>query len=40
MIAISTVVCYFAYMAIESLLGNQYCERFGLLFTSPSKRYK
>lgn len=31
---------YFAYMAIESLPGNQFWERLCLLFTSPSQRYK
>ena len=31
---------YFAYMAVESLPGNQFWERILLLFTSPSRRYK
>ena len=31
---------YFAYMAIESLLGNQFWERFLILFIAPSRRYK
>lgn len=31
---------YFAFMAIESLPGNQFWERLLLLFTSPSRRYK
>ncbi|KAK6937228.1 Bicarbonate transporter-like, transmembrane domain [Dillenia turbinata] len=31
---------YFAYMAIESLPGNQFWERILLLFTAPSRRYK
>jgi hypothetical protein len=31
---------YFAFMAIESLPGNQFWERFLLLFTAPSRRYK
>jgi hypothetical protein len=31
---------YFAFMAIESLPGNQCWERILLLFTSPSRRYK
>ncbi|XP_016647652.1 PREDICTED: boron transporter 4 [Prunus mume] len=31
---------YFAYMAIDSLHGNQFWERILLLFISPSRRYK
>lgn len=31
---------YFAFMAIESLPGNQFWERVLLLFTAPSRRYK
>ncbi|MCO5603273.1 hypothetical protein L7F22_057422 [Adiantum nelumboides] len=31
---------YFAFMAIESLPGNQFWERLLLLFTAPSRRYK
>lgn len=31
---------YFAFMAIESLPGNQFWERILLLFTTPSRRYK
>ncbi|CAN4100492.1 unnamed protein product [Withania somnifera] len=31
---------YFAFMAIESLPGNQFWERILLLFTVPSRRYK
>lgn len=31
---------YFAYMAIDSLPGNQFWERILLLFISPSRRYK
>ncbi|KFK23498.1 hypothetical protein AALP_AAs41097U000100, partial [Arabis alpina] len=31
---------YFAFMAIESLPGNQFCERILLLFTAPSRRFK
>ncbi|ESQ49398.1 hypothetical protein EUTSA_v10020147mg [Eutrema salsugineum] len=31
---------YFAYMAIESLPGNQFWERILLLFTAPSRRFK
>nr|BAR13154.1 boron transporter [Selaginella moellendorffii] len=30
---------YFAFMSIESLPGNQFWERFKLLFTAPNKRY-
>ncbi|CAI0467610.1 unnamed protein product [Linum tenue] len=31
---------YFAFMAIESLPGNQFWERILLIFTAPSRRYK
>ena len=31
---------YFAYMAIESLPGNQFWERFLFIFIAPSRRYK
>ncbi|XP_071902176.1 probable boron transporter 2 [Coffea arabica] len=31
---------YFAFMAIESLPGNQFWERILLLFTAPSRKYK
>ncbi|KAL5756325.1 hypothetical protein ACOSQ2_021071 [Xanthoceras sorbifolium] len=31
---------YFAYMAIESLPGNQFWERMLLLFVAPSRKYK
>lgn len=31
---------YFAYMAIDSLPGNQFWERILLLFVTPSRRYK
>ncbi|KAM1718391.1 hypothetical protein ACFX11_026106 [Malus domestica] len=31
---------YFAFMAIESLPGNQFWERICLLFTAPSRRFK
>ena len=31
---------YFAFMAIESLPGNQFWERLLFLFTAPSRRYK
>ncbi|KAH9313844.1 hypothetical protein KI387_022471, partial [Taxus chinensis] len=31
---------YFAFMAIESLPGNQFWERILLLFTAPNRRYK
>jgi hypothetical protein len=31
---------YFAYMAIESLPGNQFWQRLTLLATSPSQRYR
>lgn len=31
---------YFAFMAIESLPGNQFWDRILLLFTAPGRRYK
>jgi len=31
---------YFAFMAIETLPGNQFWERICLLFTSSARRYK
>ena len=31
---------YFAYMAIDSLLGNQFWERMVFLFVAPSRRYR
>lgn len=31
---------YFAYMAIDSLPGNQFWERLKLLFITPGRRYK
>lgn len=31
---------YFAFMAIESLPGNQFWERILLLFTAPARRFK
>ena len=31
---------YFAYMAIDSLPGNQFWERLLLLFVTPGRRYK
>ena len=31
---------YFAFMAIESLPGNQFWERILLIFTAPSRRHK
>ncbi|OVA16700.1 Bicarbonate transporter [Macleaya cordata] len=40
MIPTSVLWGYFAFMAIESLPGNQFWERFLLLFTAPSRRYK
>lgn len=40
MIPTSVLWGYFAFMAIESLPGNQFWERILLLFTAPSKRYK
>lgn len=40
MIPTSVLWGYFAYMAIESLPGNQFWERILFLFTAPSRRYK
>uniref|UniRef100_A0A0D6QS87 Bicarbonate transporter-like transmembrane domain-containing protein n=1 Tax=Araucaria cunninghamii TaxID=56994 RepID=A0A0D6QS87_ARACU len=40
MIPTSVLWGYFAYMTIESLPGNQFWERFLLLFITPSRRYK
>lgn len=40
MIPTSVLWGYFAFMAIESLPGNQFWERILLLFTAPSQRYK
>ncbi|XP_022876003.1 probable boron transporter 2 [Olea europaea var. sylvestris] len=40
MIPSSVLWGYFAFMAIESLPGNQFWERILLLFTAPSRRYK
>ncbi|KAJ6322267.1 hypothetical protein OIU77_012192 [Salix suchowensis] len=40
MIPTSVLWGYFAFMAIESLPGNQFWERVLLLFTAPSRRYK
>lgn len=40
MIPTSVLFGYFAFMAIESLPGNQFWERILLLFTAPSRRYK
>ncbi|CAH9079022.1 unnamed protein product [Cuscuta europaea] len=40
MIPTSVLWGYFAYMAIESLPGNQFWERILLLFIAPSRRYK
>ncbi|XP_047307861.1 probable boron transporter 2 isoform X1 [Impatiens glandulifera] len=40
MIPTSVLWGYFAFMAIESLPGNQFWERILLLFTSPGRRYK
>ncbi|GLJ26939.1 hypothetical protein SUGI_0527380 [Cryptomeria japonica] len=37
---ISVLWGYFAYLAIESLPGNQFCERILLIFISPSRRYR
>ena len=31
---------YFAFMAIESLPGNQFWERILLILTAPNRRYK
>lgn len=40
MIPTSVLWGYFAYMAIESLPGNQFWERILLLLTAPSRRFK
>ncbi|BFG14856.1 hypothetical protein CerSpe_011300 [Prunus speciosa] len=40
MIPTSVLWGYFAFMAVESLPGNQCWERILLLFTAPSRRYK
>ncbi|KAH9296444.1 hypothetical protein KI387_040032, partial [Taxus chinensis] len=40
MIPTSVLWGYFAFMAIESLPGNQFWERILLLLTAPSRRYK
>ncbi|KAK4482131.1 hypothetical protein RD792_009271 [Penstemon davidsonii] len=40
MIPTSVLWGYFAFMAIESLPGNQFWERILLLFTAPTRRYK
>ncbi|XP_020529498.1 boron transporter 4 isoform X1 [Amborella trichopoda] len=40
MIPTSVLWGYFAYMAIDSLPGNQFWERFLLLFITPRRRYK
>lgn len=40
MIPTSVLWGYFAYMAIDSLPGNQFYERVLLLFVPPSRRYK
>ena len=40
MIPTSVLWGYFAFMAIESLPGNQFWERILLLFTAPRRRYK
>ncbi|CAK9145257.1 unnamed protein product [Ilex paraguariensis] len=40
MIPTSVLWGYFAFMAIESLPGNQFWDRILLLFTAPSRRYK
>ncbi|KAG0455988.1 hypothetical protein HPP92_023776 [Vanilla planifolia] len=39
-IPISVLWGYFAYMAIDSLPGNQFWERLLLLFITPGRRYK
>ena len=36
----SVLAGYFAYMAIDSLPGNQFWERFLLLFITPQRQYK
>jgi len=40
MIPTSVLWGYFAFMAIESLPGNQFWERILLVLTAPSRRYK
>lgn len=40
MIPTSVLWGYFAFMAIESLPGNQFWERILYLLTAPSRRYK
>ena len=40
MIPTSVLWGYFAYMAIDSLPGNQFWERILLLFISPGRQYK
>eukprot|EP01018_Ginkgo_biloba_P022080 Gb_26320 [translate_table: standard] len=40
MVPTSVLWGYFAYMAIESLPGNQFWERLLLLFIAPKRRYK
>eukprot|EP01018_Ginkgo_biloba_P022533 Gb_14917 [translate_table: standard] len=40
MVPTSVLWGYFAYMAIESLPGNQFWERLLLLFITPRRRYK
>ncbi|KAJ8773555.1 hypothetical protein K2173_005801 [Erythroxylum novogranatense] len=40
MIPTSVLWGYFAYMAIDSLPGNQFWERMLLLFITPSRRYR
>ncbi|XP_068647364.1 boron transporter 4 isoform X1 [Aristolochia californica] len=40
MIPTSVLWGYFAYMAIDSLPGNQFWERILLLFVTPGRRYK
>jgi hypothetical protein len=40
MIPTSVLWGYFAFMAIESLPGNQFWERILLILTAPSRRYK
>lgn len=40
MIPTSVLWGYFAYMAIDSLPGNQFWERLLLLFITPRRRFK
>lgn len=40
MIPTSVLWGYFAYMALDSLPGNQFWERLLLLFITPGRRYK